>query len=50
MKSFSIANEGKLIRNFNKQSLKKKLQEYLVKNSSEQKKKISSKVTIDTEE
>ena len=46
----SIANEGKLIRNFNKQSLKKKLQEYLVKNSSEQKKKISSKVTIDTEE
>ena len=46
----SIANEGKLIRNFNKQSLKKKLQEYLVKNSSEQKKKLSSKVTIQTEE
>ena len=46
----SIAHEGKLLRNFNKQTLKKKLQEYLVKSSQEQKKKISSKVTINTEE
>ncbi|MBQ8545530.1 MAG: diadenylate cyclase CdaA [Clostridia bacterium] len=46
----SIAHEGKLSRNFTKETLKKKLQEYLVKSSQEQKKRIASKVNIDTEE
>ncbi len=46
----SLAHEGKLSRNFTKVTLKKKLQEYLVKNSQEHKKTISSKVTINTEE
>ncbi|MBE6664367.1 MAG: TIGR00159 family protein [Ruminococcaceae bacterium] len=46
----SVAHEGKLYRNFTKETLKKKLQEYLIKNSNEQKKKITSKVNLDTEE
>ena len=46
----SLAHEGKLIRNFTKITLKKKLKEYLVKNPQEHKKAISSKVTISEEE
>ncbi len=48
--TISLAHEGKLYRNFTKVSLKKKLQEYLVKNSQDHKKTISSKVTINPEE
>lgn len=48
--TISLAHEGKLYRNFTKATLKKKLQEYLVKNSHDQKKKISSKVTVNPEE
>ena len=48
--TISVAHEGKLYRNFTKETLKKKLQEYLIKNSNEQKKKITSKVNLDTEE
>ena len=47
--TISLAHEGKLMRNFTKVTLKKKLQEYLVKNSQDHK-TISSKVTISTEE
>ncbi len=46
----SLAHEGKLYRNFTKVTLKKKLQEYLVKNTQEQKRKLSSKVTLNPEE
>ncbi len=48
--TISIAHEGKLYRNFTKETLKKKLQDYLVKNSLDQKKRIASKVNLDTEE
>ncbi len=44
----SIAHEGKLFRNFTKATMKKKLQEYLVQNGQESKKKINSKVKIDS--
>jgi diadenylate cyclase len=47
--TISLAHEGKLFRNFTKASLKKKLQEYLVKNSQEHKKTLSSKVTINSD-
>lgn len=46
----SIAHEGKLMRNFTKVTMKKKLQEFLVKSSQEQKRKLSSKVTLNPEE
>lgn len=46
----SIAHEGKIYRNFTKETLKKKLQEYLVKAPTDQKKRIASKVNINTEE
>lgn len=45
----SIAHEGKLIRNFTKVTMKKKLQEYLIKGSKENKKGIGAKVKINTE-
>lgn len=48
--TISLAHEGKLFRNFTKTSLKKKLQEYLVKSSQEHKKTLSSKVTINSDE
>lgn len=46
----SIAHEGKMFRNFTKETLKKKLQEYLVKNPTDQKRRIASKANIKTEE
>ena len=46
----SIAHEGKLMRNFTKVTMKKKLQEFLVKSTQEQKRKLSSKVTLNPEE
>lgn len=45
----SLAHEGKLYRNFTKVTLKKKLQEYLIKGSQDQKRKLSSKVTLNNE-
>ena len=45
----SLAHEGKLTRNFTKVSLKKKLQEYLIKSAQDQKRKLSSKVTVNNE-
>ena len=44
----SIAHEGNIYRNFTKASMKKTLQDYLIKGSSEQKKKNSSKVKINS--
>ena len=44
----SIAHEGNIYRNFTKSSMKSTLQEYLVKSTSEQKKKMNSKVKINT--
>lgn len=45
----SLAHEGKLYRNFTKVTLKKKLQEYLIKSAQDQKRKLSSKVTLNNE-
>ena len=45
----SLAHEGKLYRNFTKVTLKKELQEYLIKGSQDQKRKLSSKVTLNNE-
>lgn len=46
----SMAHEGKLYRNFTKVTLKKKLQEYLIKSNQDLKRKLSSKVTLNSKE
>lgn len=42
----SIAHEGRIYRNFTRATMKKRLEEFLINNTSEQKKKNSSKVRI----